>query len=173
MRGIKRGREMGQTFWHMISLGKVESERTPELRRCERVSWPRPLIEQCQRDGVKVWEEMRSPGSGAPTCGLRTTTASSSLRGGGPTNRTSISCLGPPTLSVLATAARICSDASRSGPEMAGAAHWGRHRSSFCAWQMSYSNSTLTRCSGIPSAACCYLLPAACSPRPRRARGRS
>jgi len=61
--GLKRysltqGKEV--TFWHMISAGKVESERTPELRRCERIRWPRPLIEQCQRDGVKVWEEERS-----------------------------------------------------------------------------------------------------------------
>lgn len=36
----------GATFWHMVSEGKVETDRTPDLRRCERIGWPRPLIEE-------------------------------------------------------------------------------------------------------------------------------
>lgn len=30
----------------MVSEGKVEADRTPDLRRCERIGWPRPLIEE-------------------------------------------------------------------------------------------------------------------------------
>ena len=48
------------TFWHITSEGKVENERTPDLRRCERIRWPRPLIENCNDAEVKVWEEMRN-----------------------------------------------------------------------------------------------------------------
>ncbi|MDI6773008.1 MAG: hypothetical protein QME77_10550 [bacterium] len=32
-------------FWHLISEGSSEEERVPELRRCERIRWPRPIIE--------------------------------------------------------------------------------------------------------------------------------
>lgn len=34
------------TFWHMISEGKTEADRTPDMRRCERIAWPRPLMEE-------------------------------------------------------------------------------------------------------------------------------
>ena len=33
------------TFWHMVSEGNVESERTPDLRRCERIAWVRACME--------------------------------------------------------------------------------------------------------------------------------
>jgi hypothetical protein len=29
------------TFWHFIQEGQFEAERTPDLRRCERIGWPR------------------------------------------------------------------------------------------------------------------------------------
>ncbi len=48
------------TFWHITSEGVVESERTPDLRRCERIRWPKPLIENCDEPEVKVWQEMRN-----------------------------------------------------------------------------------------------------------------
>jgi len=32
------------TFWHMIQEGSVESERIPDIRRCERIRWPRPSV---------------------------------------------------------------------------------------------------------------------------------
>ena len=35
----------GATFWHMISEGDQEVERIPDLRRCERIRWPRPIID--------------------------------------------------------------------------------------------------------------------------------
>ena len=33
------------TFWHLISTGKKESERIPDLRRCERIKWPSSIIQ--------------------------------------------------------------------------------------------------------------------------------
>ena len=29
----------------MISEGKVETERTPDISRCERIAWPRPMMD--------------------------------------------------------------------------------------------------------------------------------
>jgi hypothetical protein len=34
------------TFWHMISEGKDEASRTPDMRRCERIAWPKPMMEE-------------------------------------------------------------------------------------------------------------------------------
>ena len=61
--GLKRypeydGKEA--TFWHMISEGSVEEERTPDFRRCERIRWPRPLIEHEAETEVLVWTESRA-----------------------------------------------------------------------------------------------------------------
>lgn len=47
------------TFWHIISEGNVEKERIPDMRRCERIRWPKPSIENCDDDDVKVWTENR------------------------------------------------------------------------------------------------------------------
>lgn len=38
------------TFWHMISEGEVESERMPDIRRCERIGWIRPIMEKFDPD---------------------------------------------------------------------------------------------------------------------------
>lgn len=54
---IEKGKEA--TFWHLISEGKAEEERIPDLRRCERIRWPRPVIENNNDSGVKVWENKR------------------------------------------------------------------------------------------------------------------
>lgn len=59
--GLKRhplahGKEA--TFWHMIQEGDVEEERTPDLRRCERIRWPKPVIEH-EGAAVKVWRNRR------------------------------------------------------------------------------------------------------------------
>ncbi|HRD73187.1 MAG: hypothetical protein E6Q27_08955 [Aeromicrobium sp.] len=54
------------TFWHMISEGATEADRTPDMRRCERIAWPRPIMDE--HDGaapgktacrVLWWTEMR------------------------------------------------------------------------------------------------------------------
>ena len=47
------------TFWHFIQEGSREEERTPDLRRCERIRWPRPIIEAIQSERVHVWRNRR------------------------------------------------------------------------------------------------------------------
>lgn len=56
--GLKRypitaGKE--STFWHMISTGEKEEDRIPDFRRCERIGWPRPTIENDSNPAVKCW----------------------------------------------------------------------------------------------------------------------
>lgn len=56
--GLKRhpltyGKEA--TFWHMISEGKEEANRVPDFRRCERIRWPKPVIEHENDPKVKYW----------------------------------------------------------------------------------------------------------------------
>lgn len=46
------------SYWHCISTGKDEKERIPDMRRCERIRWPRPCIEH-ERE-LKVWTEVRN-----------------------------------------------------------------------------------------------------------------
>jgi hypothetical protein len=60
--GLKRhpmtlGKEA--TFWHMIQEGKVEDERIPDFRRCERIRWPKPIIERNSDPLIKVWRNKR------------------------------------------------------------------------------------------------------------------
>ena len=47
------------TFWHMISEGSDEALRTPDLRRCERIRWPRPIIDQSEEPEIRCWETER------------------------------------------------------------------------------------------------------------------
>lgn len=54
------------TFWHMVSEGKVETDRTPDMRRCERIAWPRPVMDEFDdaapgTTGCRVawWTELR------------------------------------------------------------------------------------------------------------------
>jgi hypothetical protein len=51
--------EKGATFWHLVSEGPEESERTPDLRRCERICWPKAMIERAKAADVKIWETTR------------------------------------------------------------------------------------------------------------------
>mgnify|MGYP006908064767 CR=1 FL=1 len=60
--GLKRHPEYdgkSATFWHMISTGTDEAERIPDIRRCERMRWPKPIIENDQSPDLKVWTEKR------------------------------------------------------------------------------------------------------------------
>ena len=52
-----RGKEA--TFWHFITEGEVEEERMPNLRRCERLPWVKPIIESTPHDDIKFWIEKR------------------------------------------------------------------------------------------------------------------
>lgn len=60
--GLKRhpmthGKEA--TFWHMIQEGDIEEDRTPDFRRCERIRWPRPIIEHDGDPAIKIWRNQR------------------------------------------------------------------------------------------------------------------
>lgn len=46
------------TFWHFISAGLVEADRVPDLRRCERIAWPRAFMENFSDPVLKVWTEV-------------------------------------------------------------------------------------------------------------------
>ena len=48
------------TFWHIISSGNIEADRTTDLRRCERIRWPRPIIERSADPLIKVWKNRRN-----------------------------------------------------------------------------------------------------------------
>lgn len=46
--GLKRyplSKNKEATFWHFISEGETEEDRLIDLRRCECIRWPRPVIE--------------------------------------------------------------------------------------------------------------------------------
>jgi len=47
------------TFWHFISEGEKEDERLPDFRRCERIRWPKPIIENNSSENVRFWENTR------------------------------------------------------------------------------------------------------------------
>lgn len=46
----------------MISEGNDEAERLPDFRRCERIRWPRPIIENVADAELKVWREPNGSG---------------------------------------------------------------------------------------------------------------
>ncbi|WP_165221405.1 hypothetical protein [Aquisphaera insulae] len=48
------GKEVG--FWHCVTEGPEEELRIPDLRRCERIAWIRPIIEHSTEVGIDVWE---------------------------------------------------------------------------------------------------------------------
>ena len=47
------------TFWHMISEGQEEENRIPDFRRCERIRWPKPVIEHENDPKVKYWVSVK------------------------------------------------------------------------------------------------------------------
>lgn len=47
------------TFWHLISEGPQEAHRLPEIRRTERIRWPRALIEAVGTGRVRWWRSPR------------------------------------------------------------------------------------------------------------------
>ncbi len=54
---MSEGREA--TFWHFISEGANEAERTPDFRRCERIAWPRPIVEAAESGRIRGWTNTR------------------------------------------------------------------------------------------------------------------
>lgn len=51
-------------FWHLVSEGQVEDNRTPNIRRCERISWIKPLIEKKESKYLRVWRNQRKTKKG-------------------------------------------------------------------------------------------------------------
>ena len=61
--GLKRYplfKQKEYTFWHCTSEGEEEQERIPDIRRCERIRWPRPIIEHCDYKAIRCWCNKRS-----------------------------------------------------------------------------------------------------------------
>lgn len=49
---------MCATFWHMISEGQGERDRTPDLRRCERIAWPLAILMAADDEAMILsWKE--------------------------------------------------------------------------------------------------------------------
>ena len=60
--GLKRHPEFqhrAYTFYHMTHKGEVESERTPDLRRCECMPWGKPTVERTEEYALRFWEQER------------------------------------------------------------------------------------------------------------------
>lgn len=57
-RPVCSGKEVG--FWHCISEGSIELDRTPDPDRCERIGWVRAVIENATDPLVDRWENERS-----------------------------------------------------------------------------------------------------------------
>lgn len=49
----------GYGFWHCVSTGRDEDERVPDLDRCARIAWIRPIIDNCDDEQVDVWTNSR------------------------------------------------------------------------------------------------------------------
>ena len=48
------------TFYHLTHKGEFETERTPDLRRCERIGWVKPTIRNVENWKLKFWEQLRN-----------------------------------------------------------------------------------------------------------------
>ena len=47
------------SFWHVTSEGSDEQNRIPDLRRCARLPWLRPIIEHADAPCVRQWDNQR------------------------------------------------------------------------------------------------------------------
>ena len=52
-RDLIKGKEAA--FWHCISKEPNENNRTPDIRRCERIGWVRAIIEHSLSSKVDCW----------------------------------------------------------------------------------------------------------------------
>ena len=56
------------SFWHLMSEGRVEADRTPDLDRCERIPWIAWVIQNADNpEHVRSWETERSTNRGLRT----------------------------------------------------------------------------------------------------------
>lgn len=47
----------GYGFWHLISEGEKEDDRTPDIRRCERILWVAWIIRESKTNQEILWYE--------------------------------------------------------------------------------------------------------------------
>lgn len=47
------------TFWHIISDGENETDRTLNEDRCQRIKWPKAYIDNESKPAIKIWENKR------------------------------------------------------------------------------------------------------------------
>ena len=48
------------SFWHLVQEGRVEDDRTPDLRRCERIRWVRWMIQNAPTHAeIDEWQNTR------------------------------------------------------------------------------------------------------------------
>lgn len=51
------------SFWHLVQEGRVEDDRLPDLRRCERIRWVRWVIENAvEHAEIDIWQNTRGTG---------------------------------------------------------------------------------------------------------------
>lgn len=56
------------TFWHFITEGENELKRNPDIRRCERIRWPKPIMENNKNENIKFWENKRGKNKNICLC---------------------------------------------------------------------------------------------------------
>ena len=47
------------TYYHFTHSGNIEIERVPDLRRMERIGFPKPIIDFSDNENLKVWRNKR------------------------------------------------------------------------------------------------------------------
>jgi hypothetical protein len=48
------------SYWHLVQEGRIEADRLPDLRRCERIRWVRWVIENADsHPEINVWQNTR------------------------------------------------------------------------------------------------------------------
>jgi len=53
---LEAGKEMA--FWHLIQRHDCRvQDRVPDLRRCERIPWPKPIIEHPNDKAISLWKK--------------------------------------------------------------------------------------------------------------------
>lgn len=64
--GFSREKEDGKekTFWHITTReNKHNNERLPDFRRCERLPWLKPILENPTRPEILAWEYTEGDGT--------------------------------------------------------------------------------------------------------------
>jgi len=51
--------ELHRTFYHITHQGNIENERRPDIRRMERIRFPKFMIENAPHDELMIWENTR------------------------------------------------------------------------------------------------------------------